>query len=98
MKDYMGDKIMIGGYFVDGIEMLDDNTCAMYFEDFTEGDVMYGIVVEYWLDEDSWHFSDNRFALNGYFIDSEDDSTHLTDEDKEKCKEFIKSWLEDLSA
>ena len=23
MKDYMGDKIMIGGYFVDGIEMLD---------------------------------------------------------------------------
>ena len=91
----MGEKIVIGGYVVSGIEMLDNTTCVMYFEDFTEGDVMYGIVVEYWLDEDSWHFSDNRFALNGYFIDGED-STHLTDEDKEKCKEFINSWIEDL--
>ena len=53
MESYMGDRIVIGGYVVDGIEMLDNNTCAMYFEDFTEGDVMYGIVVEYWLDEDS---------------------------------------------
>ena len=95
MESYMGDRIVIGGYVVSGLEMLDDDTCAMYFEDFTEGDVMYGIVVEYWLDEDSWHFSDNIFALNGYFIESED-STHLTDEDKEKCKEFINSWLEDL--
>ena len=93
----MKEKIVIGGYVVDGIVMLDDNTCAMYFEDFTEGDVMYGIVVEYWLDEDSWHFLDNRFELNGNFIDSED-STHLTDEDKQKCKEFIESWLEDLTA
>ena len=95
MESYMGEKLIIGGYAVSGIEMLDDNTCAMYFEDFTEGDVMYGIVVEKWLDDNSWHFSDNRFALNGYFIDS-DDSTHLTDEDKEKCKEFINSWIEDL--
>lgn len=95
MESYMGDRNVIGGYVVDGIEMLDNTTCAMYFDNFTEGDVMYGIVVEYCLDEDSWHFSDNRFALNGYFIDSED-STHLTDEDKEKCKEFINSWIEDL--
>ena len=97
MESYMGDKIIIGGYCVSGIEMLDDSTCAMYFEDFTEGDVIYGIVVEYWLDEDSWHFMDNRFALNGYFIESED-STHLLEEDKQKCKEFINSWLEDLNA
>ena len=95
MESYMGDRIVIGGYVVSGLEMLDDDTCAMYFEGFTEGDVMYGIVVEYWLDEDSWHFSDNIFALNGYFIDSED-STHLTDEDKEKCKEFINTWIEIL--
>lgn len=91
----MGDRIVIGGYVVDSIEMLDNTICAMYFENFTEGDVMYGIVVEYWLDKNSWHFSDNKFALNGYFID-DGDSTHLTDEEKEECKEFINNWLEDL--
>ena len=95
MESYMGERIVIGGYVVDGIEMLDDTTCAMYFENFTEGDVMYGIVVEYWLDDDSWHFTDNRFALNGYFIDDEE-STHLLEEDKQKCKEFMQSWIEDL--
>lgn len=90
-----GDKIVIGGYFVSGIEMLDNDTCAMYFEDFTEGDVMYGMVVEYWLDEDSWHFSDSKFALNGYFIDAEE-TTHLTEDDKEECKKFINGWLKKL--
>lgn len=94
MENYMGDRIVIGGYVVDYIEMLDDTTCAMYFKEFTEGDVMYGIVAEYWLDDDSWHFSDNRFALNGFYID-DGDSTHLTDKDKEKCKEFIKNWIEE---
>ena len=96
MESCMGDKIMISGYVVDGIEMLDDNTCCLYFEDFKEGDNIITIVVEKWLDDDSWHFMDNHFEENGYFIDSED-STHLTDEDKEKCKEFINSWLEDLN-
>ena len=95
MESYMYEKVIIGGYVVSGIEMLDDNTCDMYFEDFTEGDVMIGIVVEKWLDDNSWHFTDNYFALNGYFIDG-DESTHLLDADKEKCKEFINSWIEDL--
>ena len=97
MENYMDDKIVIGGYIVSDIMMLDDDTCAMYFKDFAEGNVMYGIVVEYWLDEDSWHFVDNRFALNGYFINSED-STHLLEEDRQKCKEIIKTWLKDLTA
>jgi hypothetical protein len=92
MESYMNDKNIIGGYNVSGIEMLDDNTCAMYFENFAEGDKLIGIVVEYWLNDDSWHFSDNRFAINGYYIDSED-TTHLLDVDKQKCKEFIKGWL-----
>ena len=90
------DKVIIGGYAVDGIEMLDDSTCAMYFADFTEGDVIISIVVEKWIDECSWHFSDNRFALNGYYIDSEE-STHLLEEDKEQCKEFINNWIENLN-
>ena len=88
MESYMNDKIVIGGYIVSDIMMLDDDTCAMYFKDFTEGNVMYGIVVEYWLDEDSWHFFDDRFTLDGDFINSEE-STRLLEEDKQKCKEII---------
>lgn len=95
MESYMGEKVIIGGYVVSDIEMLDKSTCIMYFEIFTEGDVMIGIVVEKWLDDDSWHFNDSYFELNGDFIDSEN-STHLLDADKEKCKEFINSWIEDL--
>lgn len=88
----MNYKIVIGNYIVSSIEMLDKDTCAMFFKDFTEGNVMYGIVVEYWLDEDSWHFLDNRFTLDGYFIDSEE-STHLLEEEKQKCKEIIERWI-----
>ena len=70
-------------YYLD--EIFDhEKTWEDYIEDDDEED-----------NENSWHFSDNRFALNGFYIDSED-STHLTNEDKEKCKEFINSWIEDL--
>lgn len=95
MESYMGDRIVIGDYVVDGIEMLDDNTCCLYFEDFTEGDVIVSPIVEKWLDMDKFIFMDNYFEAYGHFINSEE-TTHLTDEDKEKCKEFINSWLEDL--
>lgn len=95
MESYMGDRIVIGDYVVDGIEMLDDNTCCLYFEDFTEGDVIVSPIVEKWLDMDKFIFMDNYFEAYGHFINSEE-TTHLTDEDKEKCKEFINSWIEDL--
>ena len=95
MESYMNEKVVIGGYTIDGIEMLDNDTCCLYFEDFNEGDVTIAIVVEKWLDEDSWHFMDNYFESDGGFINAEN-STHLSEEDKEKCKEFINSWLEDL--
>ena len=91
----MGERVIIGGYVIDGIEMLDNATCCLYFEDFNEGDELISIVVEKWLDEDSWHFMDNRFALNGYFIHS-DETTHLSNSEKEQVKEFMNSWLEDL--
>ena len=38
---------------------------------------------------------DNYFDNEGMFIDAEE-TTHLTDEEKEVCKAFIDSWLEDL--
>ena len=31
------------------IVMLDDDTCAMYYEAVTDGDVLCGFFVEYWL-------------------------------------------------
>lgn len=95
MENYMSEKIVIGGYTIDGIEMLDDVTCCLYFEAFKEGDNMTSIVVEKWLDDDSWHFMDNHFEEYGYFIDAEE-STHLSEEEKEECKNFINSWIEDL--
>ena len=88
MERYMNDKIVIGKYIVSSIEMLDEDTCTMYFKEFREGNVMYRMMVEYWIDEDSWHFFEDRFTLDGYFINSEE-STHLLEDDKQKCKEII---------
>ena len=92
----MGERVLIGGYTIDGIEMYDDYTCCLYFENFEEGDKLITIIVEKWLDDDSWHFADNYYALNGYFIKSEDDTTHLSADEKEECKRFINGWLETL--
>ncbi len=87
MERYMN-EIVIGNYIVSSIEMLDEDTCTMYFKKFREGNVMHRLIVEYWLDEDSWHFFDDRFTLDGYFINGEE-STHLLEEEKQKCKEII---------
>ena len=45
----MGDRNMIGDYGVEGVEMLDDDTCVLYLEGFNEGDVapMYMGTVEF---------------------------------------------------
>ena len=89
MERDMNDKIVIGDYIVSSIEMLDEDTCTMYFKEFREGNVMYGMIVEYWIDEDSWHFFEDSFTLDGDFINGEE-STHLLEEEKQKCKEIIK--------
>ena len=95
MADYMGDRNMIGDYCVEGIEMLDDDTCVLYLEDFNEDGMVVSPIIEKWIDEDNFVFMDNYFDNDGNFIDSEN-TTHLTDEEKEVCKRFIDSWLEDL--
>lgn len=95
MKDYMGDRIVIGDYVIEGIEMLDDDTCVLYLEDFHEDDIVVSPTIEKWIDEDKFVFMNNYFDDDGNFIDSEN-TTHLTDEEKEACKVFINSWLEDL--
>ena len=95
MKDYMGDRIVIGVYVIEGIEMLDEDTCVLYLEGFNEGDAVVSPIIEKWIDEDKFVFMDNYFDNDGNFIVSEK-TTHLTDEEKEMCKAFIDSWLEDL--
>ena len=95
MKDYMGDRIVIGDYVIEGIGMLDDDTCILYLEGFNEGDVVVSPIIEKWIDEDKFVFMDNYFDNDGNFIDSEK-TTHLTDEEKKVCKAFIDTWLEDL--
>ena len=93
MEKYMGERIVIGGYAIDGIEMLDDDTCCLYFEEFKDDGLSVGIIVEKWLDEGSWHFMDNYFDENGDFLYSEK-TTHLSENEKEECKKFIDEWLE----
>ena len=95
MKDYMGDRNVIGDYGVEGIEMLDDDTCVLYLEDFYKDGMVVSPIIEKWIDEDKFVFMDSYFDNDGNFIDSEK-TTHLTDEEKEVCKTFIDSWLEDL--
>ena len=89
------DRNMIGNYVVDGIEMLGNDTCALYLEQFNEGDVVVSPIIEKWIDEDKFVFMDNYFDNEGMFIDAEE-TTHLTDEEKEECKAFINTWLENL--
>ena len=93
MEGYMTEVIKFGGYTVDGIEWLDDDTACLYFEDFNEGDKIVSIVVEKWLEDNSWHFMDNYFAENGYFINSEE-TTHLDENEQKDVMEFLDSWIE----
>lgn len=95
MESYMTEKVTIGDYTVDGIEMLDDDTCCLFFEEVEEGNVLVSVVVEYWLDDNTWHFMDNYYEDDGNFINAEE-TTHLSADDKEECMTFMKSWLEDL--
>ena len=95
MESYMTEKVTIGDYTVDGIEMLDDETCCLFFEEVEEGNFLVSVVVEYWLDDNTWHFMDNYYENDGHFI-SVEETTHLSADDKEECMTFMKSWLEDL--
>lgn len=92
MESYMTEEIKFGGYVVDGIDWLDDDTACLYFEEFKEDDCSVMIVVEYWLDEDSWHFRDQFYDEEDNYIDS-CDTTHLSDKEKDECMEFILDWI-----
>lgn len=91
----MTEETIIDGHIINGIEMVDDNTCWLYFEGETEGDKFITTIVQYWADEDSWHFIDNITDMDGMVLDH-CDTERLTEEGKAKVMEYMKEWMEDL--
>ena len=93
INDFRGTKV--GNLVVECVEMLDDDTCVLSFKtipDEENENVLDDIQVEYWLDEDSWHFNVSYFEKeSGDFLDVE--AVNLTEDDKNRCKEIINEYL-----
>jgi hypothetical protein len=63
-------------------EIIDDKKCVQ-------------TTIEYWLDENSWHSTDNIIEREtGDFVTSYK-SANLTEEEKEECKKFIMTFLKE---
>lgn len=89
------EKTFIDGHVVEDIFMLDNETCVLDFVvERDSGENNSGVVteVEYWLDEDSWHFRDMWYDSEGDFI-CDYDTERLSDDGKKKCVEMIKSFI-----
>lgn len=84
----------VGSHKVESIEMLDNVTCLLIFvdEEDKENNTHVSIQVEYWLDEQTWHFNDLWYDADGMYIESVE-TEHLTPEQKEKCKEIMNTWM-----
>ena len=97
INDFRGTKV--GNLVVECVEMLDDDTCILSFEtidDEEDENVVDDIQVEYWLDEDSWHFNVSYFEKeSGDFLDME--AANLTEDDKNWCKEIIGEYLKQIT-
>lgn len=98
INDFRGTKV--GNLVVEYVEMLDDDTCILSFEtidDEEDENVVDDIQVEYWLDEDSWHFNVSYFEKeSGDYFDTTK-TIHLTENDKNQCKEIIKKYLKQIT-
>lgn len=96
-KNFRGTKV--GNLVVECVEMLDDDTCILSFEtidDEEDENVVDDIQVEYWLDEDSWHFNVSYFEKeSGEYLDME--AANLTEDDKNRCKEIIGEYLKQIT-
>ena len=99
INDYRGTKV--GEYTVECVEMLDSDTCILSFEtidDEEDEDTVVDITAEYWIDEDSWHFNDTFFVKgSGDYLDT-CKTTHLTEEEKDRCKEIIVKYLNQFTS
>ena len=91
-------RTQVGTHVVDGVEMLDKDTCILYFEEeYDKGTKNAGVCTqaEYWLDEDKWVFQDCWYDSEGNFLDSLQ-TERLTDWEKNKCKEIINEFIKQV--
>lgn len=83
----------VGNNVVSEVFMLDKDTCVLDFESVEGNCIDTQTEVEYWLDDDTWHFVNNLYDKNGDYLDWLD--VCLTDEEKEKCKDIIREFLKE---
>lgn len=85
---------VIGRHKVSDISMMDKDTCLLSLvTEKLDDNFSVQTEIEYWLDENSWHFNDSKFeSETGYCVGSYE-SENLTDEEKEKCKKVIMDFL-----
>ena len=92
-------RTKVGNLVVECVEMLDKDTCVLSFKtipDEENENVLDDIQVEYWLDEDSWHFIVSYFDRDtGCYLDTDD--AILTEDDKNRCKEIINEYLKQIT-
>lgn len=86
----------IGRHKVSDISMMDKDTCLLSLEtEKLDDNFSVQTEIEYWLDENSWHFNDTKSeSETGYCVGSYE-SENLTEEDKEECKKFIMTFLQE---
>ena len=96
INDFHGTRI--GRHTIEGVEMLDNDTCILYFEEeFDKGENNAGVCtqVERWLDEDKWVFQDLWYDSEGMFLDSVE-SERLCGWEIKKSKEIINEFLKQV--
>lgn len=82
----------VGKYVIEDISMLDEDTCNMCFYAESDDNGSSQIEVEYWLDDDSWHFVVNYYDEVGDYVDHTI-CTVFNDKEVEKCKDIINEFL-----
>lgn len=85
----------VGKFVIEYIEMLDDTTCNMGFFAVENEEGSSQIEVEYWLDEDSWHFVTKYYDKDGDYVDWTPCDI-FTEEEKQKCKDIMTDYIDSV--
>jgi len=86
----------VGNYAIEDISMLDKDTCCMCFYAESDDNGSSQIEVEYWLDDNSWHFLVNYYDEVGDYVDNTICSV-FNDREVEKCKDIINEFLSSIA-
>lgn len=95
MEGYICSKTYIDGHLIADIDMLDDTTCYLAFEEEEVGDFILSYIVEYWLEDRTFHYVKRFFTKEGVLQNSENDC-YLTEEGRAKCEAYMKEWVDSL--